>query len=160
MELRRSVQQEQKKTATLTQEAKAAQAEMRREIESTTKQKQAAETAAAELRRSVQHEQKKTATLTQEAKAAQAEMRREIESTYETEAGGGNRYRGSATIPSAGAKEDCRPDAGSQGRASGDAPRDRDHRPRNRKRLSMKPCRRPPPNCEKPCSRSNRRLPP
>ena len=114
VELRRSVQQEQKKTATLTQEAKAAQAEMRREIESTTKQKQAAETAVVELRRSVQQEQKKTATLTQEAKAAQAETRREIESKTA----------------------------------------------QSQKAVDGKPCRRPPPNCEKPCSRSNRRLPP
>jgi myosin heavy subunit len=93
-ELRRSFQQEQKKTATLTQEAKAAQAEMRREIESktaqsqkaidaVTKQKQATETAAAELRRSLQQEQQKTATLAEETKAAQAEMRREIETQAE-----------------------------------------------------------------------------
>jgi hypothetical protein len=82
-ELRRSLQKEQKKTATLTQEAKAAQVEMRREIESkaaqsqkavdeAVQQKQTAEAATTQLREALQQEQQKTAALTQEAKAAQA----------------------------------------------------------------------------------------
>ena len=48
---------------------------------------------------------------------------------HQTEAGGGGHHRGTGTIAAAGAKEDCCPDAGSQGRASDDdgcrAPRPR-----------------------------------
>ena len=149
-ELRQSLQQEQKKTAALTQEAKAAQAGTRREIETQAAQsqkavdvvKQAAESTIAELRQSLQQEQKKTAALTQEAKAAQAMTasaeqqrraleeaqaraaalaselagtRREIETqaaqsqkavdeAVQTEAGGGDHHREFATISAAGAQ--------------------------------------------------------
>ena len=76
----RALEQEQKKTAALTQEAKAAQAGMRREIETQAAQSQKAidedeqsrRRDRAELRETLQQEQKKTATLTQEANAAQA----------------------------------------------------------------------------------------
>ena len=87
-ELRKSLQQERGRAAALASELSGNRRDMetqaeqsQKSIDALMKQKQAAETAAAELRRSVQQEQKKTATLTQEAKAAQAEMRREIEST-------------------------------------------------------------------------------
>ena len=80
-ELRRSLQQEQKKTATLTQEAKAAETEMRREIETQAAQSQkavdeAVQAATAQLRETLQQEQQKTAALTQEAKTAQADPER------------------------------------------------------------------------------------
>jgi len=72
-ELRQSLQQEQKKTTTLMQEAKAAQAmTTAAEQEAVDEQKQVVESTIAELRQSLQQEQKKTATLMHEAKAAQA----------------------------------------------------------------------------------------
>ena len=157
-ELRQSLQQEQKKTAALMQEAKAAQAMT---------------TGAEQQRRALEEAQARAAALASELAGTQPRDRdpgravaKGSRCGHQTEAGGGEHHRGTATIPAAGAKEDCRPDAGSQGRASDDdgcratAPRPRRGtgacrspreracgntaarsrpRPRSRKRQSMRP---------------------
>ena len=106
-------------------------AQLQEVVDEAVQQKQTAEAATTQLRGALQQEQQKTAALTQEAKAAQAEtasrdrdpgraIAKGYRCGYETEAGGRDRHRGTATIPAAGAKEDRHPDAGSQGRASDD----------------------------------------
>ena len=111
-ELRQSLQQEQKKTAALMQEAKAAQAMT---------------TTAEPQRRALEEAQARAAALASELAGTQPRDRdpgravaKGSRCGHETEAGGGEHHRGTATIPAAGAKEDRRPDAGSQGRASDD----------------------------------------
>ena len=109
-ELRQSLQQEQKKTAALMQEAKAAQAMT---------------TAAEPQRRALEEAQARAAALASELAGTRREIetqaaqsQKAVDAATQTEAGGGDHHRGTATIPAAGAKEDRRPDAGSQGRAS------------------------------------------
>ena len=111
-ELRQTLEQEQKKTAALMQEAKAAQA--------TT-------TGAEPQRRALEEAQARAAALASELAGTQPRDRDPSRAVakgsrcgHQTEAGGGKHHRGTATIPGAGAKEDCCPDAGSQGRASDD----------------------------------------
>ena len=106
-ELQQSLQQEQEKTAVLMQEAKAA--------------RQAMAADAKPQRRALDEAQARAAALASEL----AGTRREIETQAAQSqkavdaatAGGGEHHRGTATILAAGAREDRRPDAGSQGRA-------------------------------------------
>ena len=109
-ELRQSLEQEQKKTATLMQEAKAAQAMA---------------TAAEPQRRALEEAQARAAALASELAGNTPRDRdpgravaKGSRCGHETEAGGGEHYRGTATSSGAGATEDRHGDAGSQGRAS------------------------------------------
>ncbi len=184
-ELRQALEQEQQKTATVMQEAKAAQAidDGRRTPAPRTRRGTGA--GRGSRKRACWQEPRDREPGRAVAKGSRCR--------HETEAGGGEHYRGTATSSGAGTTEDRHRDAGSQGRTSDDdgrrtpaprtrrgtgagrgsrkracwqEPRDRDARPHSRKRQSMPPRNRsrrrraPSRNCDKPWSRSNRRPPP
>ena len=98
-------------------------------------QKQAAERPA-QLREALQQEQQKTAALTQEAKAAQADPERR-------------------------ALEDAQAHAAALASELVGTRREIESKTaQSQKAVDEAVARRPPPNCEKPCSRSKRRPPP
>ena len=108
-----SIEEERKRAAGLALEAAAAQQELAASTE--------------QHRQALEEERARSAALTSELAAVQREIetrtaqsQKAVDAAYQTDTGGGEHHRGTATIPAAGAKEDRRPDAGGQGGAGDD----------------------------------------
>ena len=108
-ELQQSLQQEQKKTAALTQEAKRARQTMTASAEQQRRALEEAQARAAALASEL-------AGTRREIETQAAQSQKAVDEALQQKQAAESSYRGIATIPAAGAKEDRRPDAGSQAR--------------------------------------------